>query len=157
MVDEIGTQACGGFRRSANGFTLIELMVVVAVVAILAAIALPSYQDSVRKSRRAQAKADLVELAQLAERYRTVNRTYETWPLAFDTSPRTGTAHYRIDLDDEGAATFTLTAVPNGAQANDACGTLVINQAGQRWHSTGTDEQCQFGSQGTPSAPPAGP
>ncbi|MDW7601742.1 prepilin-type N-terminal cleavage/methylation domain-containing protein, partial [Stenotrophomonas maltophilia] len=58
--------------RLARGFTLIELMIVVAVVAILAAIAYPSYSEHVRKSRRAQAKADLVEYAQLAERFHTV-------------------------------------------------------------------------------------
>ena len=62
----------GGLSRMAAkrapGFTLIELMIVVAVVAILVAIAYPSYQEQIRKSRRAQAKADLVEYAGLAER-----------------------------------------------------------------------------------------
>ena len=58
--------------KHAKGFTLIELMIVVAVVAILATIAMPSYQEHVRKSRRAQAKADLVELAQQLERHHTV-------------------------------------------------------------------------------------
>ncbi len=62
-------------RLSARGFTLIELMIVVAVIAILAAIAYPSYQDSVRKSRRADAKAALLDLAQFMERnYTTANR-----------------------------------------------------------------------------------
>src|SRR5690554_6217446 len=87
-------------RLTQTGFTLIELMVVVAVVAILAAIAIPSYQEQVRKSRRGQAQADLVELAQRAERSHTVNNTYaEFWddvPTDHRVSPRTGTAYYNV-------------------------------------------------------------
>ena len=67
-------------RRAGAGFTLIELMIVVAVVAILAAIAVPSYQEQVRKSRRAQAKADIVEYVQMAERFFTVNNTFRLRP-----------------------------------------------------------------------------
>lgn len=117
-------------KRTAAGFTLIELMITVAVVAILAAIAYPSYQDQIRKSRRAQAKADLVELAQLAERFHTVNNTYAGWTLPFSQSPRDGMSHYGLALSDTGAAKFTLTATPAGDQAKDKCGTLTLNQAG---------------------------
>ncbi len=81
-------------RRTATGFTLIELMITVAVVAILAAIALPSYQAYVRKANRAQAKADLVELAQMLERRHTVENTYAGMTLPFSQSPRDGTARY---------------------------------------------------------------
>ena len=80
----------GMIRSAAAGFTLIELMIVVAVVAILAAIAVPSYQEQVRKSRRAQAKADLVEYAQMAERFFTVNNTYVGFTLPTTQSPREG-------------------------------------------------------------------
>ena len=135
----------------AGGFTLIELMVVVAVVAILAAIAIPSYQESVRKSRRGQAKADLVEVATLAERYRTVNNQYTGFALAHDVSPSTGTAYYNlaIDVSDTGSE-FTATATPIAGtpQQVDRCGTLAITQAGARFHSTGTDNECSFGSTG---------
>lgn len=125
----------------ARGFTLIELMIVVAVVAILAAIALPSYQDSVRKGRRGQAKSDLVELAQRAERFQTVNNSYAGFwaqtQAADARSPRTGpTAYYVIDRDggdDTAANTFTLTATPqNGQERDTLCMNLSVNQLGQK-------------------------
>lgn len=121
--------------RPSAGFTLIELMVVVAVVAILAAIAYPAYQDQIRKSRRGQAQADLVELAQRAERHHAVNHTYETFwdsvPPADRISPRQGaTPAYELDFDGTGS-TFSLEAVPQGRQTADSrCMTLTLNHAG---------------------------
>lgn len=129
-------------KHAMQGFTLIELMVVVAVVAILAAIALPSYQDSVRKSRRGQVKADVVELAQRAERWHTINNTYvgfwATVPVADRVSPRTGgTAAYAITMA-EAANTFLFTGTPQGGQTADVrCMTLTLNQAGAK-DRTGT-------------------
>lgn len=128
-------------RRGAGGFTLIELMIVVAIVAILASIAYPAYTDSVRKSRRAQVKADLVVLAQRAERYYTLNNSYAGFwasvAAADKRSPREGTAFYTLDRADDGAVNeFTLSATPTGHQAKDTqCGTLGINQAGVRTRS----------------------
>lgn len=133
---------------SCRGFTLIELMIAVAVVAILVSIAYPAYDDSIRKSRRGQAKADMAELAQRAERWHTVNNTYVGFwasvPADQRVSPRTGgTAAYAIS-EAEAANTFTLTATPQGGQTKDtACGTLTINQAGQKTRSgTGAMSTC---------------
>lgn len=118
-------------RRFARGFTLVELMVVVAIVAILASVALPSYQDSVRKSRRAQAKADLVEFAQGLERFHSVNNTYAGYVLPFAVSPRSGgPAQYNLAVGGLAGTTFLLTATPTGAQTDDSCGALTVNQAG---------------------------
>jgi len=117
------------------GFTLIELMIVVAVVAILAAVAYPAYQDYVRKARRGQAKADLMELTQLAERYKTVNNTYVGFDedaIGLGQSPRDGTIRYDLQFNATSATTYTITAVPDGAQAEDPCGTMTINQAGAK-------------------------
>lgn len=129
-----------------RGFTLIELMIVVAVVAILAAIAYPSFNDAVRKSRRGQAKADLVEYAQIAERFRTINNTYAGFDTQYSLpgqSPREAGApeRYRLTYAANGA-TFTITATPQGPQAVDTCGTLSINQAGVKTNSAGTLSQC---------------
>lgn len=120
--------------RKLGGFTLIELMIVVAIIAILAAIAYPSYTEYVRKSRRAQAKADLMELTQQAERYRTTENHYTGWEPTFDQSPRDGTAQYTLSVEDLAAGTYTLKATPvaGSPQANDKCGTLSINQSGNK-------------------------
>lgn len=117
--------------RWTRGFTLVELMVVVAIVAILAGIALPSYQDSVRKSRRGQAKADLAELAQGLERFRSVNNTYAGYVPPFAISPRTGgAAQYNLTVTGAGATAFLISAAPIGGQTDDTCGALTVNQAG---------------------------
>lgn len=126
-----------------GGFTLIELMIVVAVIAILASIAYPSYADSVRKGKRGQAKADLMELAQLAERYRTVNNTYKDFSLPFTQTPREGgTASYAITLEADTADTLLLKAAAKGAQAKDKCGDLTVNQAGVKTATGGSAADC---------------
>ncbi|WP_313459799.1 type IV pilin protein [Stenotrophomonas sp.] len=129
-------------RASAAGFTLIELMITVAVVAILAAVAIPTYQDQVRKSYRGQAKADLVEYAQRAERFHTVNNTYQGFALAATQSPREGgTARYRMSIQQT-ATTYTITAAPLNAQTKDKCGTMTINQASVKTPAQATVAGC---------------
>jgi type IV pilus assembly protein PilE len=126
-----------GWAGAVAGFTLIELMIVVAVVAILASIAVPSYQEQVRKSRRAQAKSDMVEYAQMAERYFTVNNTYVDFTLPTTQSPREGTtARYVLALDPAPtASTFTITATPQGGQASDRCANLSVTNTGAKGHT----------------------
>lgn len=131
-------------RMTPRGFTLIELMIAVAVVALLAAIALPSYNESVRKSRRAQAKADIVEYAQQAERRFTVNNAYTGFDAGLATqSPREAGSPARYNLNYAVTpTTFTITAVPVGSQASDRCGTLSIDQAGRKT-KTGSASQSE--------------
>ncbi|WP_290648433.1 type IV pilin protein [Aquisalimonas sp.] len=122
-----------------TGFTLIEVMIVVAIVGIIAMIAYPSYQKHVQDSRRAQAQADLMELAQFMERRYTLNNTYENLTLPFDQTPKNGTAHYELELIDPERSSFTLQATPVGAQTSDRCGTMTIDQGNQR---TAADDNC---------------
>jgi type IV pilus assembly protein PilE len=127
-------------RAGVRGFTLIELMIVVGIVAILAAIAYPSYADSVRKSKRGHAKAALVELAQRAERYRTVNQTFAGFEDTLEEEdlvsphPDEGPAAYALEFTpDEAGTEYELSAEPLGGQTADTrCMTLTLNQAGQK-------------------------
>jgi len=128
-------------RRLEGGFTLIELMIVVAIIGIIASIAYPSYMNNVRETRRAVAKADLLELAQWMERQYSGDFSYLEAGVApalpFTQSPRTGTAFYNFGFD--GAVTqngFVVQAVPAADQTNDTCGTLGLNQAGAKTTST---------------------
>lgn len=132
----VRTKAIGAVRHS-KGFTLIELMIVVAVVAILASIALPAYNDSVRKSRRGQAKADLVEYAQLLERYHSVNNTYVGFTLPTTQSPREAgaTARYQLALPTQTANTFVISAGALDGQQDDRCGDLSISNTGAKTES----------------------
>lgn len=133
-----------GPRRVA-GFTLIELMITVAIVAILASIAYPSYQDHVRQSRRADAQTALLELAQFMERYYTANGRYCpsangiacTNPpgLPFTQAPKDGARKfYDLSLSAVTPTTYTLQAAPIAGtmMAGDGCGNLTIAHTGVR-------------------------
>jgi type IV pilus assembly protein PilE len=124
--------------RSA-GFTLIELMITLAVVGILAAVALPAYNDSVQRSRRLEATAALLQAAQWMERHRAENRgSYESavLPNAMTVSPPPpGRQLYTIAVSGRPTvSTYQLTATPTpgGPMVGDACGTFEIDQSGQR-------------------------
>ncbi len=135
--------------KNSKGFTLVEVMIVVVVIGILAAIAYPSYQDSVRKSRRADAKSALLQAAQILERCFTEFNSYIdpdcdliTAGGAFedpdsDVTPLNGDGYYSIT--DVGATltatTYRIRATPTtkGGQNNDTfCTSFDIDHTGKK-------------------------
>jgi type IV pilus assembly protein PilE len=146
--------------RRAKGFTLIELMIVVAVATILTVIAVPSYINTVRKSHRTEAKSILLDIAGREERYLATNGSYSSNPqdlgfsfTSWGTGQTVGSGYYQVSLSNVNAATassvttaatpatylFTATAI--NAQAKDTqCATFTVTQTGVQssYNSGGT-------------------
>jgi type IV pilus assembly protein PilE len=108
-------------RVRASGFTLIELMIVVAAIAILAAIALPSFNEQVRKSRRSTAVANIASRQLELEKWRADHPTYVG--SAVPASDSSTNLSYVIALTPS-ATGYTITATPQGGQTGDRCGVL---------------------------------
>ena len=125
-----------------RGFTLIELMITVAIIGIIATIAYPSYQDHVMRTRRADAKTALLTLQQAQEKFRANCIEYaDNLVTAGNRVCNTGTSTFSVEHGDESsqgfydlsttgtATTYTITATHKGVQANDTnCKTMSVDQ-----------------------------
>jgi type IV pilus assembly protein PilE len=138
-------------KYAVSGFTLIELMVTVAILSILATIAVTSYTSQVQKSRRTEAKSALLDLAGREERLFSTTNTYSQDEAFLGyatvstqmTNMPFGNGYYQMTAVAT-ATTYTLTATPVGAQAADGtCGSFSVNQLGvQTVSGTGTVATC---------------
>ena len=120
-----------------SGFTLVELLIAIAIAAILAAIAIPAYNDSVRKSRRAEAFAALTSVQQAQERWRGSNPAYTEELSDLGVSGTSPSGYYSITVEEpeEGSLNTgyvaTATAVSGTSQANDTgCAKLSVRMDG---------------------------
>lgn len=139
--------------RNSAGFTLMELMIVVSIIGILLAIVMPNYSESVRKSRRADAMKELMELGAMQERFYAQNSTYTTEIEGADglNLERTITSegYYRLkseacpDKDITTCYLLTATPMPTTSQVKDTqCATLSLDRLGNREGSGTLGEKC---------------
>ena len=131
-------------HRVRSGFTLIELMIVISILALLASIALPSYTGYVARARRADARTQLLQVAQFMQRFYAANDNYQKdradngvvsqIPPSLKQSPPDGAAVYRFVSGTLSATSFEISMepVPGGPMANDKCGTFSLNSSGVR-------------------------
>jgi type IV pilus assembly protein PilE len=148
-------------RSHGSGFTLVELLVTMVILSIIMAVAIPSYQSFIQKSRRTDAKSALLDLASLEERYFSVNNVYTNVPSNLGYSGAlgftVGSGYYQISQINVTAAVAPTTAIPGGTpasfsivaipaagspQASDtACTSFTVTSGGGQT-STGTGTTC---------------
>ena len=149
-------------KKHTKGFTLIELMIVVAILGIISAIAIPAYADFIRKGKRADAKVELLKLAQMQESYFVQNLSYAkdlttgAGGLGLGATVTSEQGEYTVTmaaLDNGGGActgfaadpctTFTLTATPGATQNDPKCANFTVSNTGVKTVSgTHTAQQC---------------
>lgn len=126
-------------RRRLRGFTLIELMIAVALVAIVVATALPSYSSYVRRSVRTEAQSFITSVAARQQQFLVDTRVYAPSLTAMGMTVPTriaGAYDVKLEVVAGPPQTFVLTAEPKSGQTKDSCGTMTLNQAGAKTAAT---------------------
>ncbi len=139
-------------QTRSNGFTLLEMLIVVAIMGVLTSIALPAYQNSVRRSARAEAKTELLQVASDQERYFSNFNTYVddatplNSPVVAGRDRTTQNGFYAISVSACGAGTiatcFLATATAQNDQTADTCTTLTYSDTGARGATGDTTDEC---------------
>lgn len=155
-------------RKSGKGFTLIEVMITVAIVAVLASIAMPSYTSYIARAKRADARTQLLQAAQFMQRFYAANDQYAQdragnavlgagvgMPDGLRVSPADGTAVYQLNTAIAAAGnyaaavtttayTLTMAPITGRAMAADACGSFTLTSTGVRGvvGATRTRDEC---------------
>ena len=130
-------------RGASDGFTLMELLIALALLAVLLAIALPAYREQIARAHRSELQTALLEDAGYMQRYYAANNAFSATPpprLTWTASPPTGSPAYEIvvTVPPGDPTVFTLTATRAGAMAGDRCGDFTYDNLGRRGLVPGT-------------------
>ncbi len=121
-------------KKRSSGFSLIELVITLAILTVLTSISYPSYNQHFENVRKTSAQGDLIELSAFMTRYYSENYSYQTASdgnptLPMTESPSQGTKYYNLTVVAQDQS-YVLTATPKNGQGSDRCGTLTVNHSG---------------------------